>query len=106
MAELRFRGRLDVGTEPFDYRVLAGDAVTRFYHVTPRPRPYIATFTEVYHYPAYTGLADATLHEPDGHLEALEGTQVELTFAGRSRSSPASCTSPPAKATRRFRFPY
>lgn len=79
-ADARHSGRLDVGTEPFDYRVLAGDAVTQYYRVTPRPRPYIATFTKTYHYPSYAKQADATLKEPHGHLQALEGTVAELTL--------------------------
>lgn len=65
---------------PLTYRVRAGDAVTRRYALTVRPRPEVVTFTKVYHFPSYTGWPDKTVTEPSGELAALEGSTVDLTL--------------------------
>ncbi len=74
----RFAATVNVGRENVRYRIEAGDAVTRFYLLDARERPFITSFEKTYHYPQYSLLAPKTVTEPDGALVALDGTEVEL----------------------------
>ena len=74
----RFAANLGVGAESIDYRILAGDAVTRKYTIRSSPRPGVTAFHKTYHYPQYTGLEDLTVTEQHGDLIALKDTQADL----------------------------
>lgn len=76
----RFQADMNVEQSPVDYRIKAGDGVTKLFHLTPRARPKILTFTRVYHPPAYTHLPETTETSATGKISALEGTLVDLTF--------------------------
>lgn len=76
----RFAATVNVGRENVRYRIEAGDAVTRFYLLDARERPFIVAFEKTFHFPKYSLLADKTVTEPDGALIALDGTEVELTL--------------------------
>ncbi|QDV13285.1 hypothetical protein CA51_31730 [Rosistilla oblonga] len=76
--ERRFAANITVRDPQVDYRILAGDAITRHYTLQSRPRPRVEGFQKTYHYPDYTQLADETITETHGDLIALEGTQVDL----------------------------
>ena len=76
----QYAANLSVGAESIDYRVLAGDAVTRKYTIQSSPRPSVTAFHKTYHYPQYTGLKDDTVSEPHGDLIALEGTEASLVL--------------------------
>jgi flagellar biosynthesis GTPase FlhF len=67
----------DVG-EGFFYKVTAGDAETPEHRVTTRPRPLIQFFRVTYHHRPYVNRA-ARL-ESSRKLEALEGTEAEITI--------------------------
>ena len=74
----RFAATVNVGRESVKYRIEAGDAVTRFYLLDARERPFIVAFEKTFHFPKYSLLPDKTVTEPDGALIALDGTEVEL----------------------------
>ncbi|MDH3584247.1 MAG: hypothetical protein OER86_08530, partial [Phycisphaerae bacterium] len=74
----QFAVHVDVGRDPVQYRVLAGDAVTRRYTITPFPRPYVTAFRKTYEYPQYTRLDPRTVTEAEGDLSAFEKTTVRL----------------------------
>ncbi|QDV69709.1 hypothetical protein Poly24_34260 [Rosistilla carotiformis] len=76
--ERRFAANITVRDPRVDYRILAGDAITRHYSLKSRPRPRVEAFQKIYHYPDYTQLQDETITETNGDLIALEGTQVDL----------------------------
>ena len=76
----RHAAMLRVGRESMAWRVLAGDAVTRYFHLIARPRPYVKQFQKTYHYPDYAGLAPASVVETQGDLKALEGTQARVVI--------------------------
>ena len=75
-----FASNLQVGGEPIEYRILAGDAVTQRYLIDSRPRPRVLAFHKTFHFPEYTGLPDETVTEKQGDLTVLEGTQVDLVL--------------------------
>ncbi|MGD9720336.1 MAG: hypothetical protein AB7O59_07110 [Pirellulales bacterium] len=60
-----------------DYRIEAGDAITRAYHVEVIAAPTIFVEAVEYKYPAYTGLL-AQRVERHGDLRGIEGTAVTL----------------------------
>ena len=74
----RFAATIQVGEEPVEWRVLAGDAVTRFFRIQTRPRPYATQFEKTYRYPSYTGLPTVSLVEKHGDLQATEGTVATI----------------------------
>ena len=64
--------------EDVDYRILAGDAVTRKHSIAAKGRPKVDTFHKTYTYPEYSGLAHQTVTEDHGDIVVLEGTRAEL----------------------------
>ena len=74
----RFAATVNVGRENVRYRIEAGDAVTRYYVLDARERPFITEFEKTYHYPKYSLLPDKTATEQDGALVALDGTEIDL----------------------------
>ena len=76
----QFTAVIQLNQAPVQFRIFAGGAVTRRYTLTPRPRPHVVRFHKIYHYPAYSGLPARTVTEENGDLDALAGTQVDLTL--------------------------
>ena len=76
----QFTAVIQLNQSPVQFRIRAGDAVTRRYTLTPRPRPHVVRFHKTYHYPVYSGLPARTVTEENGDLDALEGTQVDVTL--------------------------
>ncbi|MEQ1852406.1 MAG: hypothetical protein ABMA01_12540, partial [Chthoniobacteraceae bacterium] len=74
----RFAATVQVGRESVRYRIRAGDALTRKYHLDARERPFVTEFEKTFHPPAYAELPVSTVVEPEGGLSAIEGTEVEL----------------------------
>lgn len=61
-----------------EYRILAGDAVTRRHAITAKDRPSVVAFHKAFQFPEYAGLPDQVVTEPNGDLIVLEGTQATL----------------------------
>ncbi len=74
----RFSSTIQVARENVEYRVRAGDAITRKYRLAAMPRPHIAKFEKSYTFPAYSRVAPKAVTEENGDLAALEGSEVEL----------------------------
>ena len=74
----RFSASVQVAREDVEYRVRAGDAITRKYRLHAAARPHVVVFHKSYHYPAYTELPPKEVAEDTGDVAALEGTEVEL----------------------------
>ena len=71
---------LTVAQEPIDYRILAGDAVTLWYRLSPVPRPQVESFSKRYVFPDYAMLDDQSISEDDdGELKAVRGTIAHVT---------------------------
>ena len=77
----QFTAAVQVNQAPLQFRIRAGEAITRKYTLTPRPRPQVVRFQKTYHYPAYSGWPARTVTEENGDLDALEGTEVKLKLA-------------------------
>ncbi|MEZ6130554.1 MAG: hypothetical protein R3C59_17855 [Planctomycetaceae bacterium] len=77
-SESEFAANVHVTADSLQYRILAGDAVTRRYSITGKPRPQVTAFHKTFHFPDYSGLDDQTATEDHGDLLVLEGTQAEL----------------------------
>lgn len=73
-----FAANLHVDAEEIEYRILAGDAVTRRYTIQGRHRPMVSVFDKTFHYPKYSRLADEQREEQSGDLIALDGSTVDL----------------------------
>lgn len=74
----QFSAAIQLETQPIEFRVRAGDAITRRFLLDPRARPQVVKFHKTYRYPDYTQLAPKAVSEDAGDLEALEGTDVEI----------------------------
>lgn len=74
----RFTGTILADEPRLEFRVRAGDALTRRHTITTHARPEVQSFTRRYTYPAYTGLPAREERGEDGHIAALTGTQVRL----------------------------
>lgn len=77
---MQFAANIAVEEESVEYRILAGDAVTRRYTIRSRLRPHVVNYHKSYHPPEYTRLAETTTTEAHGDLIALEGTRAEVVF--------------------------
>jgi hypothetical protein len=77
----RFTSTIQVAREDVQYRVRAGDALTRKYQLSSLARPAVVQFAKTYTYPAYTKVAPKQLVEDHGDLAALEGSEVELRLS-------------------------
>ncbi|MEO8497384.1 MAG: hypothetical protein ABI614_20125, partial [Planctomycetota bacterium] len=73
-----FAANIHVTTDATEYRVLAGDAVTRKYTIISKDRPRVVLFRKTYDYPAYSELSDDTVTEESGDIIVLAGTQATL----------------------------
>jgi hypothetical protein len=77
---MQFAANIAVEEESIEYRILAGDAVTRRYTIRSRMRPHVISYHKTYRPPEYTRLGENTTTEAHGDLIALEGTQAEVVF--------------------------
>ncbi|CAD74811.1 MAG TPA: peptidase [Rhodopirellula baltica] len=73
-----FSANLPVQQTPVDYRILAGDAETLWYTLTPQPRPRATSFEKEYQYPTHLKLPNEVLTEDHGDLTAFVGTKVTM----------------------------
>ncbi|MDB6171960.1 MAG: hypothetical protein JWL59_1271 [Chthoniobacteraceae bacterium] len=81
----RFSATIQIGREDVEYRVRAGDAITRKYRLEARSRPHIANFEKIYTYPVYSKVESKKVLEENGDLAALEGSEVELRLAANQQ---------------------
>ena len=77
-AQDQFAASIQVAREDIEYRIRAGDAMTRKYHLHAAPRPHIVRFFKTYHYPEYSKLPPKQVTEESGDLAALEQSKVDL----------------------------
>ena len=77
---MQFAANIAVEEESIDYRILAGDAVTRRYTIRSRMRPHVVNYHKTYRPPEYTRLPETTTTEAHGDLIALEGTEATVVF--------------------------
>ena len=77
-ADKTFRGRIETVTQPFTFRVEAGDDITDRRAVEVVPPPALTRTTVKLVPPAYTGLATQTLAPGNTQVRLVEGTKVEI----------------------------
>ena len=75
----RFTMTLPPAVTTFQYRVHAGDAVTRYYEAQVVPPPLVKRLDAAYTFPAYTRRERALDEDADGDIKAVAGTQVTVT---------------------------
>ncbi|WDQ18987.1 peptidase [Rhodopirellula sp. P2] len=73
-----YSANLPVQQSAVEYRILAGDAETLWYTLTPQPRPRATSFVKEYQYPSHTKLPNKTVTENHGDLTAFVGTKVTM----------------------------
>ncbi len=78
LATNQFTAGIQMAQQPVQFRIRAGDALTRKFTLTSRARPQVVKFEKTFTYPAYTRLASRKLTEETGDLAALTGTEVAL----------------------------
>src|SRR5579862_4502091 len=90
----QFESSLAVGREPMQYRIRAGDALTRKYTLTTVPRPEAIAFRKTYIYPEYTRkpnrVADDERERETGDLVELEGSVADLVITVNQEPSVAT----------------
>lgn len=77
---MQFAANVAVEEESIDYRILAGDAVTRRYTIRSRMRPHVVAYHKTYRPPEYARLPETAITESHGDLIALEGSEAEVVF--------------------------
>ncbi|MBI2480531.1 MAG: hypothetical protein HYV60_18465, partial [Planctomycetia bacterium] len=75
---VEFAANIHVTADATEYRVLAGDAVTRKYTILSKGRPRVVAFHKTHRFPEYSGLAEQSVTEDHGDIVVLQGTQTEL----------------------------
>lgn len=81
----RFTASANVAQESLEYRVKAGDALTRYYTLRSLPRPHAAKFTKTYEFPAYAQMPAQTVTEENGDLNALEGSTAKVKISSNQK---------------------
>jgi hypothetical protein len=76
----RYRFTFPKVTDSFRYRLEVGGTQTQHYAVSVFDRPAVRSLSAGYRYPAYTGLAEATVKLKGGQIEAPQFTHVSLTI--------------------------
>ncbi|TWU66386.1 hypothetical protein V7x_19520 [Crateriforma conspicua] len=76
----RRSANVPVGSDPVEYRIIAGDGVTLWQRLDPLPRPQPIDFQKLYRFPDYADLPDRTEQSDAGDLEGLSGSSVQLTI--------------------------
>lgn len=74
----QFEAGLAVGREPVQYRVRAGDALTRKYTLSTVARPEAISFKKTYVYPEYARKPNRVVTEDSGDLDELEGSTADI----------------------------
>ncbi len=64
--------------EDFDYRVLAGDAISDWYRIRVVPPPALQSKSALLRYPEYTGVQEQIAESIEGPLEIVPGTAVTI----------------------------
>ena len=101
----RFEQKLPVAQADVRYRIHADDGLTPWHTLSARPRPAIDAFVKTLTPPPYTGLPPVTVTEPNGDIEALEGSTLALTLKANQPIASATLTlnptdpSPPPSPT-------
>ena len=75
--------------QDMDYRIVAGDAISKTFRITAVATPAIVVESVDYKYPAYTGMDPISIKRR-GDLKAIEGTQVTLHAAANQPIRSAS----------------
>lgn len=73
-----FAANLQVNESPVEYRILAGDGMTRWQLLTPHPRPQALEFAATVSPPDYTKLPSIEAVSDAGHVTGLVGSVVNL----------------------------
>src|SRR5579862_1152514 len=84
-----FESSLAVGREPVQYRIRAGDALTRKYTLTTVPRPEAISFKKTYIYPEYARKPNRVAEEETGDLVELEGSVADVVIKVNQEASVA-----------------
>ncbi|WP_435016661.1 DUF4175 family protein [Tundrisphaera sp. TA3] len=77
-ADNTFRGRIETVTQPFTFRVEAGDDITDRRKVEVVPPPALTRNVVKLTAPAYTGLPPQTLAPGNTQVRVVEGSRVEI----------------------------
>lgn len=73
-----YSANLVMGQTPTQYRIVAGDAATRWNTLTPQSRPSVRSFSIEYDYPTYCQLPNKTVQQEHGDLRAIAGTTATV----------------------------
>ena len=76
-----YTAAVKVGRHELEYRIFAGDAVSRWFTLQSVPRPRVKKFVKEYFYPKYMSRPPKVEHADTGDLNEIIGTAVELTIA-------------------------
>lgn len=74
----RLAANLPVAEMPVAYRILAGDGVTAWHRLVPRPRPGVVGFEITVTPPEYSRLPSESFTAEDGELRVLRGSLVNV----------------------------
>lgn len=78
VGEREFSATIPAHDSRLEYRIRAGDGITRKFSIETQPRPQVVEFEKTFAYPAYSRLAANTVREENGDLTGLEGTEISL----------------------------
>ena len=78
VGDRQYSAVISAGAETVNYRIRAGDGITRKYTIQTRSRPHVVQFDKTFEYPAYARLSPRQVKEENGDLTALEGSSVHL----------------------------
>ncbi len=78
VGDRQYSASISADTKAVEFRIRAGNAITRRYRVETRRRPHVANFRKNYAFPEYAGLPPRVENDENGDLEALTGTTVNL----------------------------
>lgn len=76
--DAEFAANVHVTDDSIQYRILAGDAVTKRHTIIAKGRPQVVAFQKTFQFPEYADLPNRTVSETDGDLIALQGTMASL----------------------------
>lgn len=94
----RYEGSIGIAQTTVKYRVLAGDAITKWHTMEARPRPRVLEFAKTITPPAYTGIQPATSTSDNGDVSALDGSKVTIVMKTNQPIAKSAATlSPDAK---------
>ena len=75
-----YTSSIAMARDEIQYRIHAGDAVSRWFTLKSVPRPLVLAFEKKFTFPKYTGWQPVEIREETGDLTALSSTEVELTI--------------------------